>query len=112
MTFNWNYLWTGISVVASIITIIQACSARKARKEAEKVKNDLHVYVFGNELSELIQKGTEVRQQMNPLIATNINKKTARGIDENKIISSALDFISLCKVKSSLTVSKKKDITK
>ena len=126
ITWNWNYLWTGISVIASGITIWQAWATRNdkkevdiARKEVErakeevtKVKNQIHTYVFGNELSELIKEGTDVCKQMTPLIATNINQKTVRGIDENLIISSAITFISNCKVKTSLVESKKQEITK
>lgn len=112
-TWNWNYLWTGVSVIASVITIWQAWSVRNAKKEVEKVRNQIHTYIFGNELSELIKEGNEVCKQMSPLIANNINQKTIRGIDENKIISDAIDFLSNCKVKSSLVdIIKKNEITK
>ena len=36
MSFDWNYLWTGISVIASGVTIWQAWSARNDKKVVEK----------------------------------------------------------------------------
>lgn len=77
-TWNWNYLWTGVSVIASGITIWQAWSVRNAKKEIEKVRNQIYTYIFGNKLSELVKEGTDVKQKMSPLVATNINEKTKR----------------------------------
>lgn len=118
MSFDWNYLWTGISVIASGVTIWQAWSARndkkvveKAKEEVENVKNQIHTYVFGNELSELVKEGTDVKQKMSPLVATNINEKTTRGLNKDEILSSAITFISNCKVKTSLVETKKQEIT-
>ena len=124
-TWNWNYLWTGISVIASGITIWQAWATRNdknevdiARKEVErakeevtKVKNQIHTYIFGNELSELVKEGTDIKQKMSPLVPTNLNEKTLRGINKDEILSTAITFISNCKVKSSLVENKKQDIT-
>lgn len=100
MSFDWNYLWTGISVIASGVTIWQAWSARndkkvveKAKEEVENVKNQIHTYVFGNELSELVKEGTDVKQKISPLVATNINEKTTRGLNKDEILSSAITFI-------------------
>lgn len=118
MSFDWNYLWTGISVIASGVTIWQAWSARndkkvveKAKEEVENVKNQIHTYVFGNELSELVKEGTDVKQKMSPLVATNVNEKTTRGLNKDEILSSAITFISNCKVKTSLVETKKQEIT-
>lgn len=118
MSFDWNYLWTGISVIASGVTIWQAWSARndkkvveKAKEEVENVKNQIHTYVFGNELSELVKEGSDVKQKMSPLVATNINEKTTRGLNKDEILSSAITFISNCKVKTSLVETKKQEIT-
>lgn len=110
-TWNWNYLWTGVSVIASGITIWQAWSVRNAKKEVEKVRNQIHIYIFGNELSELVKEGTDVKQKMSPLVATNINEKTTRGLNKDEILSSAITFISNCKVKTSLVETKKQEIT-
>lgn len=118
MSFDWNYLWTGISVIASGVTIWQAWSARndkkvveKAKEEVENVKNQIHTYVFGNELSELVKEGTDVKQKMSPLVATNVNEKTTRGLNKDEILTSAITFISNCKVKTSLVETKKQEIT-
>ena len=110
-TWNWNYLWTGVSVIASGITIWQAWSVRNAKKEIEKVRNQIYTYIFGNKLSELVKEGTDVKQKMSPLVATNINEKTTRDLNKDEILSSAITFISNCKVKTSLVETKKQEIT-